>query len=97
MEVSNENVLKDDISTIYSLQENPQDYQTVEDGLRVHIEKLCQEYQKEYGITRMDWLPSFPDLNPIENAWALLKVRPRGRQQDPSKRFNTEEEFIQAT
>jgi hypothetical protein len=81
---------------IYSLPGNPEDYQTVEDGLRVHTAKLCQEYRKEYGITRMDWPPSSPDLNPIENAWALLKVRLRKRQQDPSKRFNTEEEFIQA-
>jgi hypothetical protein len=57
--------------------------------MRVHIAKLCQEYQKEYSITRMDWLPSFPD-------WTLLKVRLRKRQQDLSKSFNTEEEFIQA-
>jgi transposase len=44
----------------------------------------------------MDWPSSSPDLNPIENAWALLKVRLRKRQQDSSKYFNTEEEFIQA-
>jgi transposase len=44
----------------------------------------------------MNWPPSSPDLNPIENAWALLKVRLRKRQQDHSKRFNTEEEFLQA-
>jgi transposase len=80
----------------YNLPGNPEDYQTVEGGLRVHTAKLCQEYRKEYGITRMDRLPSSPDLNPIENAWGLLKVRQRKRQQDPSKRFNTEEEFIQA-
>jgi hypothetical protein len=80
---------------IYSLPENPEDYQTIETRFRVHIAKLCQEYQKEYGITRMDWLLSSLDLNPIENAWALLKVRQWKRQHDPSKRFNTEEKFIQ--
>jgi hypothetical protein len=41
---------------IYSLQESPEDYQIVEARLQVHIAKLCQEYQKEYGITHMDWL-----------------------------------------
>jgi hypothetical protein len=35
---------------IYSLPENPEDYQTAEARMKVHIEKLCQEYQKEYGI-----------------------------------------------
>jgi hypothetical protein len=37
--------------------------------------KRCQEY----GISCMDWLPSSPDLNPIENVRALLKARPRKR------------------
>jgi hypothetical protein len=30
-------------------QENPEGYQIVEDELRVHIAKLCQEYRKKYG------------------------------------------------
>jgi hypothetical protein len=60
---------------IYSLPENSEDYQTAEARLQVQIAKIFQEYQKEYGITHMDWLPSSPDLNPIENAWASLKVR----------------------
>jgi hypothetical protein len=65
---------------IYSLLENPDGYQTAESRLQVHIAKICQEYQKVYGTTHVDWLPSSPDLNPIENAWALLKVRLRKRQ-----------------
>jgi hypothetical protein len=81
---------------IYSLPKNPEDYQTAEGRLQVHIAKQCPEYQKEYGITHMDWLPSSPDLNPIENAWALLKIHLRKRQQHSSKCFNTVEEFIQA-
>jgi transposase len=45
----------------------------------------------------MDWPPSSPDLNPIENAWVLLQVCLRKQQQQyPSKRFNIEEEFIQS-
>jgi hypothetical protein len=36
---------------IYSLPENPEDYQTVEARLRVHVAKLCQECWKKYGIT----------------------------------------------
>jgi hypothetical protein len=43
---------------IYSLPGDPGDYQTVEDELQVYIAKLCQEYRKEYGAARMDWLPT---------------------------------------
>jgi hypothetical protein len=82
---------------IYSLPGNSEDYQGIEDELRAHTANLCQEYRKEYGITYTDWPPSSPDLNPIENAWVLLQVRLRKQQQqDPSKRFNIEDEFIQA-
>jgi hypothetical protein len=38
------------MSFVYGLPENPGDYQTAEARLQVHIAKLCQEYQKEYGI-----------------------------------------------
>jgi hypothetical protein len=68
------------VSFIYSLVENLEAYQTIEARLRVHFAKLCQECQ-EYGVTRMDWMPSSSDLNPIEKAWALLKVRLRKPQQ----------------
>jgi DNA-directed RNA polymerase delta subunit len=51
---------------------------------------------KAYGSSTHGLTPSSPDLNPIENVWALLKARLRKRQQDPSKHFNTEGEFIQA-
>jgi hypothetical protein len=57
---------------IYSLLENPEDYQTAE---AISYCKTMPQHQKEYGITHMDWLPSSPDLNPIENIWALLNAR----------------------
>jgi hypothetical protein len=41
--------------------------------------------------------PNSPDFNPIDNVWALLKARLQKLQQSPSKWFNIEEEFIQAT
>jgi hypothetical protein len=36
---------------IYSLPGNPEDYQTVEDRLRVHTAKLCQEYRRRRWLS----------------------------------------------
>jgi len=32
-----------------------------------------KELQEDCGYQRLSWPPNSPDLNPIENAWSLLK------------------------
>ena len=36
-----------------------------------HKSKLTQEYLKKHKIATLEWLPYFPDLNPIKNTWVL--------------------------
>jgi len=45
----------------------------MQDNAPIHSAKKTKEWFAEIGIRVIDWLPYSPDMNPIENLWALLK------------------------
>lgn len=56
-----------------------------QDPTPTYSSSRVQEHLAAHGITQMPWPPKFEDLNPIRNAWALVKERlQRRRLSDPS-------------
>lgn len=44
------------------------------DNAPVHTASIIQELLAGLGVEVMVWPPYSPDLNPIENIWALMKA-----------------------
>ncbi len=42
-----------------------------------HTAKGTKSWFKDHGVTVLDWPANLPDLNPIENLWAIVKRKMR--------------------
>jgi hypothetical protein len=57
-----------------------------EDNAPVHTAKIAREFLLSQRMELLPWPAQSPDLNPIDNIWALLEPKLRARKPQPSKR-----------
>jgi len=88
-----EQILKDPLKKIFK---QPRDFFYVEDNSKVHGKlntranySFCNTIRVKYHIYSIDWPPSSPDLNPIENIWRVLKQKLRNK--NPHRRWKLED------
>jgi hypothetical protein len=67
---------------------NQLDYQPLfmQDNAPVHTSRSSKLFLQNHGIETIEWPPQSPDINPIENVWALMKREVEGYPKMPSNR-----------
>ena len=61
---------------------------------RPHKARIVRDYYDENNVAVLDWPPQSPDLNPIEQVWAIMKHELYTRKTFPKNRTELIETFL---
>jgi transposase len=54
------------------------------DNATPHTSKVAKEFLAKSGMQVLDWPAQSPDINPIENLWAIVKQSIRQQKKQPT-------------
>jgi hypothetical protein len=66
----------------------------MQDNARPHKAKVVKDYYDENEVEVLDWPPQSPDLNPIEQVWAIMKQKLYTQDSFPSNKNDLIERFL---
>ena len=84
------------IPFIETIDRAPETIYMAADNASWHNGAENKQLQEDCGYQRLPWPPNSPDLNPIENAWAILKRALRKRFSKVERRPHSAAELFQA-
>ena len=65
------------------MQNHPEVEMFQHDNTRTYTARVCTPFLADAGIVVMDWPSKSPDINPVENVWALLRDKVKKRDNPP--------------
>jgi len=89
-----EEVLKPYLLPLLRQISSPESLEVIEGRALSHTSKFSRLYRLQHSIHRLPWPASSPDLNLIENIWAMLKNSLRKQWRNPSNHPHNETELI---
>ena len=66
----------------------------MQDNARPYSAKLVKNYYDENNVDVLDWPPQSPDLNPIEQIWAIMKQELYTQKSFPKNKNELVESFF---
>ena len=63
--------------------QNHPEVEMFHDNTRPHTARVCTSFLADAGVVVMDWPAKSPDINPVENVWALLSDKVKKRDNPP--------------